>query len=84
MPDHSNRRPETIHRCVWTFPNLPPLTDSPLWYFKKWFEEEVRYRAVVTSLALVRHTWTGLVRVEFTYRTWFWNINILPKSWTEI
>lgn len=84
MPDHSCRRPESIHRCLWSYPSLPSLTDSPLWFFKKWFEGEVRYRALVTSLGLVRHSWTGLVRVEFSYKTWFWNINVVPYRWTEI
>jgi hypothetical protein len=84
MPDHASRRPECIHRCQWTYPNMPPLSESPLWYFKKWFEGEVRYRAVVTSLGLVRHSWTGLVRIEFTYKTWFWNLNLAPPRWTEI
>jgi hypothetical protein len=84
LPDHSARRPESLHRCFWTFPNLPPLSESTFWFFKKWFEDEVRFRALITSFALVRQSWTGVVRVEFTYRTWFWNLNVSPATWTEI
>lgn len=79
MPDHAQRRPEVIHTCRWSYPRIPGFYSSPFWYMKKWFQKEVRYRAVIKHFALVRHTWTGVVKCQFDYETSFYCAE--TKTW---
>jgi hypothetical protein len=87
MKDHGNRRPEQLHRVTWNKDRLPDLI-TPSWYLKKWSEGRTRWRACITSLSLVRHSWTENVRIEFTYRTW-WMRTVVVESkivdeWIEV
>jgi hypothetical protein len=82
MPDHSKRRPEVVQTCDWVFPNLPFFSFSDLWFFKKWFVDEIRYRARICNFGLIRNTWSGVVRVKFEYKTWFYSLPL--KTWVEI
>jgi len=57
IPDHGEKLKGVIHRVCWKN-GLPTLYNS-FWYMKKWSQGIDRYRGRITSLALVRHFWTG-------------------------
>jgi hypothetical protein len=82
MPDHSHRRPEVIHTCRWFYPLIPQFINSPFWYMKKWFQNNVRYRAVIKQFGLSRQTWTGVVKCQFEYETSFYCVE--TQSWTAV
>lgn len=83
MRDHGERRPEELHRVTWTADVLPDLV-TPCWYMKKWSEGRTRWRALITSLSLVRHSWSENVRIEFTYRTWWFRVSPFGGEWVEV
>lgn len=69
VPDHGERMGALSHKVEWQSGSLPTFY-NPYWYLKKWVEEgNVSYRAEITSFSLVRQTWSGVVKVEFSYKT---------------
>ena len=78
--DHGDRLLGLHHRVTWTG-NLLPLYNS-YWYFIKWDKEGQRFRSRITSLGLIHHSYTSVVKLEFTYKTWFWDSNLF--KWIEI
>lgn len=81
VPDHGEKMTEVSHRISWTTSAIPSLY-SPFWFLMKWFRGTTLYRSEITSFGLVRHGWTGVVKIEFTYRTWFYCDE--TSCWQEI
>jgi len=72
IPDHGERMDGVSHRVTWNSGFLPSLY-NPFWFYKKWAKDDRSYRAEIKSFGLVRHSWTGVVKVEFSYITWVWD-----------
>jgi len=71
-PDHGGRRPVEFERISWG-PGRHPSLHTPYWYLSKWEEEGHIYKAYVSEVSLIRNAWSGMVRAEFNYETWFYN-----------
>jgi len=80
-PDHGFKRIEKQISLSWNNGYLPKLHND-FWWLKKWADRDtyVQYRACVNTLVLVYNTWTNLLRIHFTYKTWFW----MPKIWSYV
>ena len=78
VPTFENTRMKEVNTRVTWKENLPPLFQKDFWWYSKWVEyfdqTHYVYHARVNSLALIRNSFTGLVRVEFSYDTALFNI----------
>lgn len=83
VPDHGERMGALIHRVKFYKGSLPTLYNR-YWFLKKWVEDDgaTAYRAEIMSLNLVRQSWSGSVKVEFTYKTERWDQTV--ERWLEI
>jgi len=72
--DHGFKRQEEVERIGWKGGQYPTLASS-LWYLKKWADLStgVLHRALIKEISFIRNRWTEMVRVEFSYETWFYD-----------
>jgi len=73
-PDHGHYRNEDFHCIGWLNGNHPDL-HTPCWYLTKWYENGIVYKAYIYSVNFIRNCYSGLVRCEFEYHTWFYDNN---------
>jgi len=71
-PDRGFKRRENFHTVKWSNGILPNL-HTPHWFFVKWFQNGYVFRGYVDSLTLIWNEYSGMIRCEFTYKTWYWN-----------
>jgi len=50
-----------------------PRLYNGYWYLNKWEEDDFTFRALVKTISFIRNSWSGIVRTEFTYDTWYYN-----------
>jgi len=72
-PDHGHYRTEEFQRVGWCNGDHPCLI-TPHWYLTKWYQNGIVYKAFVYSVDFIRNSFSGLVRCEYNYFTWFYDV----------
>lgn len=85
LPDHDNsQRPEFYDIIEWTVGMQMPALETFWWWMIKWWDAElmVCQRSLIKSFGLVRHTFTGVVYLIFSFECGAWSRG--EKVWTSV